>query len=105
MRAPLARTAYSPAKALETAQTRHRTAERIGTNYFDAFRASTVHKKFETADLLSWRYSLFGMPFHIQPLREFWVCPSLREPRERRMELAYNILWSWEPIVRAVFRR
>src|SRR5215467_1209884 len=45
------------------------------------------------------------MPFHIQPLREFLVRPSLPEPLERMTELAYNILWSWEPIVRAVFRR
>src|ERR1051325_2567339 len=45
------------------------------------------------------------MPFHIQPLREFLVRPSLPEPLERMMELAFNILWSWEPLVRAVFRR
>jgi starch phosphorylase len=45
------------------------------------------------------------MPFHIQPLREFLVRPSLPASLERLMELAYNILWSWEPIVRALFRR
>src|SRR5215469_6337394 len=45
------------------------------------------------------------MPFHIQPLREFLVRPSLPPPLSRMMELAYNILWSWVPIVRALFRR
>src|SRR5215468_129477 len=45
------------------------------------------------------------MPFHIQPLREFLVRPSLPPQLGRMMELAYNILWSWEPIIRAVFRR
>src|SRR5690348_10019156 len=45
------------------------------------------------------------MPFHIQPLREFLVRPSLPSPLGRMMEMAYNILWSWEPIVRALFRR
>ncbi|HJZ95667.1 MAG TPA: alpha-glucan family phosphorylase [Candidatus Solibacter sp.] len=45
------------------------------------------------------------MPFHIQPLREFLVRPSLPEPLSRLTELAYNILWSWEPVIRAVFRR
>src|SRR5437763_725759 len=45
------------------------------------------------------------MPFHIQPLREFLVRPSLPPPLGRMTELAYNILWSWEPLVRALFRR
>src|SRR6516162_8213553 len=45
------------------------------------------------------------MPFHIQPLREFLVRPSLPPSLSRMMELAYNILWSWEPIIRALFRR
>jgi starch phosphorylase len=45
------------------------------------------------------------MPFHIQPLREFLVRPSLPAPIERMSELAYNILWSWEPIIRSAFRR
>src|SRR5258708_2015716 len=45
------------------------------------------------------------MPFHIQPLREFLVRPSLPEQISRMSELAYNILWSWEPIIRSVFRR
>jgi starch phosphorylase len=45
------------------------------------------------------------MPFQIQPLREFLVRPSLPEPLSRMMELAYNLLWGWEPLVRALFRR
>ena len=46
-----------------------------------------------------------GMPFHIQPIREFLVRPALPESLSRLTELAYNILWSWEPVVRALFRR
>jgi starch phosphorylase len=45
------------------------------------------------------------MPFHIQPIREFLVRPALPESLSRLAELAYNILWSWEPIVRSLFRR
>jgi len=45
------------------------------------------------------------MPFHIQPLREFLVRPSLPGSLSRLTELAYNIVWSWEPIIRSVFRR
>src|SRR6266536_3304582 len=45
------------------------------------------------------------MPFHIQPLREFLVRPSLPDSLSRLTELAYNIVWSWEPIIRALFRR
>ena len=45
------------------------------------------------------------MPFYIQPIREFLVRPALPPSLARLSELAYNILWSWEPIIRAVFRR
>src|SRR5215813_3593680 len=45
------------------------------------------------------------MPFHIQPLREFLVRPSLPLALSRMSELAYNLLWSWEPMMRSVFRR
>ncbi|MEO7648954.1 MAG: alpha-glucan family phosphorylase, partial [Bryobacteraceae bacterium] len=45
------------------------------------------------------------MPFHIQPIREFLVRPSLPEALPRLSELAYNLLWSWEPVIRALFRR
>src|SRR6266516_550543 len=45
------------------------------------------------------------MPFHIQPIREFLVRPAVPESLSRMTELAYNMVWSWEPIVRALFRR
>ena len=45
------------------------------------------------------------MPFHIRPLREFLVRPALPASLPRMTELAYNLLWSWEPIIRALFRR
>jgi len=45
------------------------------------------------------------MPFHIQPIREFLVRPALPSSLSRLTELAYNILWSWEAVIRAVFRR
>jgi starch phosphorylase len=45
------------------------------------------------------------MPFFIQPIREFLVRPALPASLSRLSELAHNVLWSWEPIVRAVFRR
>src|ERR1700690_2018832 len=45
------------------------------------------------------------MPFYIDPLREFLVRPALPEPLSRLTELAHNLLWSWEPIERSLFRR
>lgn len=45
------------------------------------------------------------MAFNIQPVREFVVRPSLPPQLSRLSELAYNILWSWEPSIRSVFRR
>src|SRR5215469_14230951 len=45
------------------------------------------------------------MPFYIQPIREFLVRPALPPSLSRLTELAHNILWSWEPMARAVFRR
>jgi starch phosphorylase len=45
------------------------------------------------------------MPFQIKPLREFLVRPSVPAGLSRMPELAYNVLWSWEPIIRALFRR
>src|SRR5690349_11656362 len=72
--------------------------------YFDAFRARTVYPKSNSADLVSWR-SPTGMPFYIEPIREFLVRPALPESLNRLTELAYNLLWSWEPLVRALFRR
>jgi glycogen phosphorylase len=45
------------------------------------------------------------MPFRIQPIHEFLVRPALPEQLSRMPELAYNILWSWEPVIRSLFRR
>ncbi len=45
------------------------------------------------------------MSFNIQPIREFVVRPALPPQLSRMSELAYNILWSWEPAIRALFRR
>src|SRR3981081_244505 len=45
------------------------------------------------------------MPFHIQPVREFLVRPAIPPPLSRMSELAYNIIWSWDPTIRALFRR
>ncbi len=45
------------------------------------------------------------MSFHIQPIREFMVRPSLPEKLSRLSELAHNLLWSWEPMIRGLFRK
>ena len=45
------------------------------------------------------------MGFEIQPLREFLVRPAVPPALARMPELAYNIVWSWEPTIRALFRR
>jgi starch phosphorylase len=45
------------------------------------------------------------MPFQIRPIREFLVRPALPPSLARLSELAYNLLWAWEPAIRAVFRR
>ncbi|HZU27025.1 MAG TPA: alpha-glucan family phosphorylase [Bryobacteraceae bacterium] len=45
------------------------------------------------------------MPFQIQPLKEFLVRPALPPALARLTELSYNLLWSWDHSVRAVFRR
>src|SRR6185312_8465707 len=45
------------------------------------------------------------MPFYVQPVCEFLVRPAIPAPLSRMSELAYNILWSWEPAIRALFRR
>jgi starch phosphorylase len=45
------------------------------------------------------------MPFNIEPVREFVVRPALPPALERMPELAYNILWAWEPSIRTLFRR
>ena len=45
------------------------------------------------------------MPFNIHPIREFVVRPALPAQLSRMQELAYNILWAWEPSIRTLFRR
>src|SRR5258707_7623782 len=45
------------------------------------------------------------MPCNIHPIREFLVRPSVPPALSRLTDLAYNILWAWEPTIRAVFRR
>lgn len=45
------------------------------------------------------------MGFQVQPLKEFLVRPALPASLARMSELAYNLLWSWEPTIRQVFRR
>src|SRR5258708_6599422 len=45
------------------------------------------------------------MPFQIRPLREFLVRPTLPQTLSRLSELAYNVLWSWDHTIRALFRR
>ena len=45
------------------------------------------------------------MSYQIQPLREFLVRPALPPTLSRLSELAYNLLWSWEHTIRALFRR
>jgi len=45
------------------------------------------------------------MPFRIRPLKEFLVRPALPAALQRMPELGFNLLWSWNHAVRAVFRR
>src|SRR6266852_6732777 len=45
------------------------------------------------------------MPFQIKPIREFLVRPSVPPALARMPELAYNVVWSWAPVIRALFRR
>lgn len=45
------------------------------------------------------------MPYQIQPLKEFLVQPALPSNLSQLSELAYNLLWSWDHTIRALFRR
>lgn len=45
------------------------------------------------------------MGYHIRPTGEFIMQPTLPPALSRLSDFAYNILWSWEPILRALFRR
>jgi len=45
------------------------------------------------------------MPYQIQPLKEFLVRPALPSNLGRLLEIAYNLVWSWDHNLRALFRR
>ncbi len=45
------------------------------------------------------------MPFEIRPLKEFLVRPALPAELARMSDLAYNIVWGWDPTIRSLFRR
>ncbi len=45
------------------------------------------------------------MAYQIQPLKEFLVRPALPPNLSRLLELGYNLLWSWDHNLRALFRR
>ncbi len=45
------------------------------------------------------------MPYQIQPLKEFLVRPALPSNLGRLLEIAYNLVWSWDHTLRALFRR
>ncbi|MBK5293377.1 MAG: alpha-glucan family phosphorylase [Acidobacteriia bacterium] len=45
------------------------------------------------------------MNFQVKPLQEFLVRPALPQALSRMNELAYNLLWSWDHTLRALFRR
>ncbi|MBL8229367.1 MAG: alpha-glucan family phosphorylase [Bryobacterales bacterium] len=45
------------------------------------------------------------MPFELKPVKEFLVLPALPEALSRLSELAYNVIYSWDHNIRAVFRR
>ncbi len=45
------------------------------------------------------------MPYQIQPVKEFLVRPALPQNLSRLAEIGYNLLWSWDHNLRALFRR
>ncbi len=45
------------------------------------------------------------MPFEVKPLREFLVRPAIPPALSRLEELAYNLLYGWDPVIRSLFRR
>jgi glycogen phosphorylase len=45
------------------------------------------------------------MGYHVHPISEFLVRPALPPALARMMELSYNLLWSWDHTIRALFRR
>jgi starch phosphorylase len=45
------------------------------------------------------------MPYSVVPLKHFLVRPAIPIQLNRLLELAYNLVWSWDHSLRAVFRR
>lgn len=45
------------------------------------------------------------MSYQIQPLKEFLVRPALPSNLGRLLEIGYNLVWSWDHTLRALFRR
>ncbi|MCS7025984.1 MAG: alpha-glucan family phosphorylase [Bryobacteraceae bacterium] len=45
------------------------------------------------------------MPFELKPVKEFLVLPAVPDELSRLSELAYNVIYSWDHNIRAVFRR
>ncbi len=45
------------------------------------------------------------MAFEIRPVREFLVRPAIPPALKRLEELAYNLYYSWDPMLRSLFRR
>jgi glycogen phosphorylase len=45
------------------------------------------------------------MPFEVRPLREFLVRPAIPSALSRLPEVAYNLLYGWDPAIRSLFRR
>jgi starch phosphorylase len=45
------------------------------------------------------------MAFEIQPLKELLVRPAIPRALARLEELAHNLLYTWDPVIRSVFRR
>jgi len=45
------------------------------------------------------------MSFKIRPIKEFLVRPALPEPLRRLPELGMNVMWSWNHLIRTMFRR
>jgi glycogen phosphorylase len=45
------------------------------------------------------------MAFQIRPVKEFLVSPALPPALSRLSEMANNLLWSWDPFIRKLFRR
>jgi glycogen phosphorylase len=45
------------------------------------------------------------MPYSVQPLKELLVRPAIPTSLSRLLELGYNLVWSWDHSIRALFRR